>query len=54
MINKRYKSNNLGRHCTETKETLLELLEKAKQENVGVLAVNNYKSLHTSFTTAFG
>ena len=47
MINKRYKSNNLGLHChcAETKERLLELLEKAKEENVGVLTVNNYKSL---------
>jgi len=47
MINKRYKSSNLGLHChcAETKERLLELLEKAKEENVGVLTVNNYKSL---------
>ena len=46
-INKKYKANNLGLHChcAETKEKLLELLEMAKQENVGVLIVNNYKSL---------
>ena len=45
--NKRYKANNLGLHChcSETKEKLLELLERAKDENVGVLIVNNYKSL---------
>lgn len=44
---KRYKANNLGLHChcAETKEKLLELLEKAKGENVGVLVINNYKSL---------
>lgn len=47
MINKKYKSNNLGLHChcAETKERLLELLEKAKEENVGILVINNYKSL---------
>ncbi len=47
IINKRYKSNNLGLHChcAETKEKLLELLEKAKKESVEVLAINNYKSL---------
>lgn len=47
VINKIYKANNLGLHChcSETKEKLLELLEKAKQENVGILAINNYKSL---------
>ena len=47
MINKRYTSNNLGLHChcAETKEKLLELLKKAKEENVKVLTVNNYKSL---------
>lgn len=47
MGNRRYRANNLGLHChcAETKEKLLELLEKAKQENVGVLTVNNYKSL---------
>ena len=45
--NKRYKSNNLGLHChcAENKERLLELLEKARQENVSVLIINNYKSL---------
>lgn len=45
---KRYKSNNLGLHChcAETKEKLLELLERAKSENVGVLVVNNYKSMN--------
>ncbi len=47
IISKKYKSNNLGLHChcAETRENLLKLLEKAKQENVGVLAINNYKSL---------
>ncbi len=47
IINKRYRANNLGLHChcVETREKLLELLEKAKQENVGVLTINNYKSL---------
>lgn len=46
--NKRYKSNNLGLHChcAETKEKLLELLERAKCEDVGVLIVNNYKNLN--------
>lgn len=44
---KRYIANNLGLHChcSENKEKLLELLERAKGENVGVLVVNNYKSL---------
>ena len=46
---KRYKSNNLGLHChcAETKEKFLELLSRAKKEHVGVLIVNNYKSLQT-------
>ena len=46
-LNQKYKANNLGLHChcAETKERLLELLKMAKQENVGVLVVNNYKSL---------
>lgn len=45
--NKRYKVNNLGLHCHcgETKEHLLELLQRAKNENVGVLIINNHKSL---------
>lgn len=45
--NKKYTSNNLGLHChcSENKENFLKLLEIAKQENVGVLSVNNYKSL---------
>lgn len=47
MVNKRYQANNLGLHChcAESKEKLLELLEMAKRENVGVLTINNYKSL---------
>lgn len=47
VVNKKYRANNVGLHChcAETKEKLLKLLEKAKQENVGVLAINNYKSL---------
>lgn len=53
--NKRYKSNNLGLHCNcaETKERLLDLLARAKNENVGVLVINNYKSLsvYTKITT---
>lgn len=42
-----YRANNLGLHChcAENKEKLLVLLEMAKKENVGVLIVNNYKSL---------
>lgn len=42
-----YKANNLGLHChcAETKEKLLELLQRAKQEDVSVLVINNYKSL---------
>lgn len=45
--NKTYRANNLGLHChcAEDKEKLLVLLEMAKNENVGVLIVNNYKSL---------
>lgn len=45
---KKYKPNNLGLHChcADTKQNLLELLEKAKNENVGTLAINNYKSLN--------
>lgn len=44
---KKYKSSNLGLHChcAENKEFLLKLLEKAKQERVKVLVINNYKSL---------
>lgn len=45
--NRRYTGNNLGLHChcAETKEKILELLERAKQESVGYLVINNYKSL---------
>ena len=45
--NKRYVGNNLGLHChcAETKEKFLQLLEKAKSENVGYLVINNYKRL---------
>ena len=45
--NKRYTGNNLGLHChcAETKEKLLELLDKAKKENVGCLVINNYKRI---------
>ena len=32
-------------HCAENKEKLLVLLEMSQKENVGVLIVNNYKSL---------
>ena len=44
---KKYNANNLGLHChcAEDKEHLIELLRMAKKENVGVLIVNNYKSL---------
>ena len=47
---RRYKGNNLGLHChcAETKEKFIELLERAKNENVRYLVVNNYKSLKTS------
>lgn len=46
-VNKRYKANNLGLHChcAENKEKFLELLDLAQKENVGVLVVNNYKTL---------
>ena len=45
--NRRYTGNNLGLHChcAETKEKMLELLKRAKQESVGYLVINNYKSL---------
>lgn len=45
--NQRFKPSNLGlhSHCAETKKELLQLLEKAKNENVRVLSINNYKSL---------
>ncbi len=44
---RRYSGNNLGLHChcAEDKEHFLELLRRAKAENVGLLIVNNYKSL---------
>lgn len=47
MKNRRFTGNNLGLHChcAETKEKLLELLQRAKQESVGYLVINNYKSL---------
>ena len=45
---RKYTANNLGLHChcAETKEKLLEILEMAKKERVGVLIVNNYKNLN--------
>lgn len=45
---KKYIPNKLGLHChcADTKHNLLELLEKAKNENVGTLAINNYKNLN--------
>ena len=45
--NQRFYANNLGLHChcAVSKEKLLQLLRMAKQENVGVLVVNNYKDL---------
>lgn len=44
---RKYSGNNLGLHChcAEDKEHFLELLRRAKAENVGLLIVNNYKSL---------
>ena len=44
---KTYRGSNLGLHChcAEDKEHFLELLKRAKGENVGLLIVNNYKSL---------
>ena len=44
---KKFTSNNLGLHChcAEAKERLLELLQKAKEEHVSYLVINNYKSL---------
>lgn len=33
-------------HCAENKEKFLELLEKAKSENVKYISINNYKSLN--------
>ncbi len=46
-VNGKFKANNLGLHChcAETKEKLIELLRRAKQEDVSVLVINNYKSL---------
>lgn len=45
--NREYKANKLGLHChcAEEKERLLQILEMAKNEDVGVLVINNYKSL---------
>lgn len=45
--NRRFKGSNLGLHChcAEDKKHFLELLRKAKEENVGILIINNYKSL---------
>lgn len=47
LKNKIFKPSNLGLHChcAETKEKFLELLQRAKAENVSYLVVNNYKSL---------
>lgn len=44
---KKYKGSNLGLHChcAEDKEHFIELLRRAKAENVGLLIINNYKSL---------
>ncbi len=44
---RRHKANNVGLHCHcgENKEDLLKLLEKANQEKVKYLIINNYKSL---------
>ena len=44
---RKYKAANLGLHChcAEDKEYLLMLLQKAREEHVGVLVINNYKSL---------
>lgn len=49
LKNRRFTGNNLGLHChcSETKEKFIELLERAKQEDVRYLVVNNYKSLKT-------
>ena len=46
--NKNYTGNNLGLHChcAESKEKFLELLQRAKDENVNYLVVNNYKNLN--------
>ena len=43
----RHTANNVGLHCHcgENKEDLLKLLEKANQEKVKYLIINNYKSL---------
>lgn len=47
LKNKIFKPSNLGLHChcAENKEKFLELLQRAKAENVSYLVVNNYKSL---------
>ena len=47
LKDKIFKPVNVGIHChcAENKENLLQLLEKAKQENVKYLDINNYKSL---------
>lgn len=44
---RRHTANNVGLHCHcgENKEDLLKLLEKANQEKVKYLIINNYKSL---------
>ena len=44
---RKYKGSNLGLHChcAEDKEHFIDLLRRAKAENVGVLIINNYKSL---------
>lgn len=44
---RKYTANNLGLHChcAETKEGVLNILGLAQKENVGVLTINNYKSL---------
>ncbi len=49
LKNRIFKGSNLGLHChcAENKEKFLELLERAKNEDVGYLVVNNYKSLKT-------